>query len=160
MVSTARPDLGELCVVLAEHIVDGRLANIVQEVEAGRRQPGDILDTHQILRLIGADHIIIDIYPHPVVCRRVVGKVLALARDLGDPPEPNRPTRTWNPSTLDQAIESTADLEDTRSPTRVIIRGELLLLEVSSKDYVLLEFGLSTEYLGLDHHLPGLRALR
>ncbi len=106
-------------------------------MKTGSGNTCDPLFTHDVLRLIGADHVLIDVHPHAFMSVGIIGEVLSLARYLGHPPESKAATRTRNAAFSDELVERARNLENTARSARIVVCALHSFLHVSSQHYVL-----------------------
>src|SRR5688572_9821027 len=150
--------LRELERISSDHIVDHCFRDIVQEMEARRRNASDALLAHDVLRLVSADHVLVHVHPHPLVGFRIVGEILSLARYLGYPPETQAAARPGNASFVNELVESARYLENAAGSTGIVICALHSFLHVSGENYVLCS-RIRTPNEAFNHDLPRFRSL-
>src|SRR5687767_5725320 len=89
----------------------------------------------------------------------MVGEVLALTGELGNPPEAEIAPRSRYPPFVDELPQSASDLENASRSTRIVIRALHSLLHVTCQHYILSDTRLSPTNESFDHHLPWLFSL-
>src|SRR5688572_8862679 len=98
---------------------------------AGEWHTGDVLNPENILSLIGADHVLIDVQEDLLSLRRVIRKVLALAADLGDPPEAEVTPWARQPALADQLGECARNFQRVGATGTVVVGGIFLFLQMT-----------------------------